>query len=57
MRIGFEQVGYDFQAREILANAIGKNLLEKSRQGDFKSKPVVLFIDEAHQYLNRSVKR
>ena len=56
LRIGFEQVGYDFQAREILANAIGKNLLEKSRQGDFKSKPVVLFIDEAHQYLNRSVK-
>lgn len=56
LRIGFEQVGYDFQAREILANAIGKYLLEQSRQGIFKSNPVVLFIDEAHQYLNRSVK-
>jgi hypothetical protein len=56
LRIGFEKVGYDFQAREILANAIGKYLLEKSRRGNFKNKPVVLFIDEAHQYLNRSVK-
>lgn len=56
LRIGFEQVGYDFQAREILANAIGKYLLEESRRGSFKSNPIVLFIDEAHQYLNRSIK-
>lgn len=54
-RIGFEKVGFDFQAREIVANAIGKFLLEKARNGDFKETPIILFIDEAHQYLNKSV--
>lgn len=56
LRIGFEDVGYDFQAREILANAIGKYLLELSRKSKFKENPLVLFVDEAHQYLNKEVK-
>lgn len=56
LRIGFEDVGFDFQAREILANAIGKYLLEAARNGRFKKSPLVLFVDEAHQYLNKEVK-
>lgn len=56
LRIGFEDVGFDFQAREILANAIGKYLLEVARKGRFKNAPLVLFVDEAHQYLNKEVK-
>ncbi|HBS86250.1 MAG TPA: hypothetical protein DEA97_06825 [Bacteroidales bacterium] len=56
LRIGFEDVGFDFQAREILANAIGKYLLEAARKGRFKKTPLVLFVDEAHQYLNKEVK-
>ncbi len=56
LRLGFEKVGFDFQAREIVANAIGKFLLEKARNGEFKNSPLILFIDEAHQYLNKSVK-
>lgn len=56
LRIGFEKVGFDFQAREIVANAIGKYLLEEARIGNFKEKPLILFIDEAHQYLNKAVK-
>ncbi|MCJ8290455.1 MAG: ATP-binding protein [Flavobacteriales bacterium] len=56
LRIGFEKVGFDFQAREIVANSIGTFLLEKARHGDFKDSPLVLFVDEAHQYLNKGVK-
>jgi len=56
LRIGFERVGFDFQAREIVANSIGKFLLEKARNGQFKATPLILFIDEAHQYLNKNVK-
>jgi hypothetical protein len=56
LRVGFEDVPYNFQAREILANAIGKYLLNKSRTKSFKEKPLVLFIDEAHQFLNKKVK-
>ena len=55
-RLGFEKIGFDFQAREIIANAVGKFLLEKARNGDFKELPVILFIDEAHQYLNKGVR-
>lgn len=55
LRIGFEQVGFESQAREITANAIGKHLLTKARIGHFKSFPVVLLVDEAHQFLNKSV--
>ena len=56
LRIGFEEVSFDFQAREILANAIGKFLLELARKERFKERPLVLFIDEAHQFLNKKVK-
>lgn len=56
LRIGFEDVPYDFQAREILANALGKYLLNKSRTLVFREKPLVLFVDEAHQFLNKKVK-
>ena len=62
LRIGFDNVGFDFQAREVLANAIGKYMLNKARKGDFnpsnnnKNKPAVLLIDEAHQFLNKKVK-
>lgn len=47
---------YDFQTREILANAIAKFLLNKARKGDFKVQPIVFFVDEAHQFLNKEVK-
>lgn len=56
LRIGFEQVSFDFQAREILANAVGKFLLELARNKKFEKSPIVLFVDEAHQFLNKKVK-
>ncbi|CAZ98437.1 ATP-binding protein [Zobellia galactanivorans] len=56
LRINFEFVGFDFQSREILSNAIGKYLLEEARVSRFKKNPLILFIDEAHQFLNKKVK-
>jgi len=56
LRVGFEKVGFDFQAREIVADSIGKFLLGKARNGAFKNSPLVLFLDEAHQYLNKGVR-
>ncbi len=55
MRLDFSDVGFDYQVREILVNAIGKYMLNLSRQGKFKDSPVVVFIDEAHQFLNKSI--
>ena len=56
LRIGFENVSFDFQAREILANAIGSFLLSASRNNYFKINPLVLFVDEAHQFVNKKIK-
>lgn len=56
LRLNLENVKYDFQVRETLVNAIGKFLLAKARSGTFKDSPVVVFIDEAHQFLNKSIK-
>jgi len=55
LRLNFENVPFDFQVREILANAVGSYLLNKARQKKFKENPIVVFIDEAHQFLNKSV--
>lgn len=55
LRIGFESIGYDSQGREIAANAIASYLLELARNGKFKNSPIVLILDEAHQFLNKNV--
>lgn len=55
LRLDFSDVGFDYQVREILVNAIGKYMLNLSRNGRFKDSPVVVFIDEAHQFLNKSI--
>ncbi|ASO06036.1 ATP-binding protein [Arenibacter algicola] len=56
LRLNLENVKYDFQVRETLVNAIGKFLLAKARSGLFNDSPLVVFIDEAHQFLNKSIK-
>lgn len=55
LRIDFSQVSFDYQVREILVNALGKYLLYKARENRFKDSPLVIFIDEAHQFLNKSI--
>jgi uncharacterized protein len=55
LRIGFENLSYDFSIREIIVDFIASYLLRKSRKRDFKENPVVLFIDEAHQFLNKRI--
>lgn len=61
-RLTFDNVPFTFQVREIIANAIGSLLLNAARSGNFnprlnpEKRPLTLIIDEAHQFLNKSVK-
>lgn len=55
LRLDFSKVSFDFQVREILVNAIGQYLLNTARNSMFLDKPVVVFIDEAHQFLNKNI--
>jgi hypothetical protein len=55
MRISLRHLPFKRDARPILANAIGRFLLEEARADKFKDCPVVIFLDEAHQFLNKRV--
>lgn len=55
LRLDFSKVSFDYQVREILVNAIGKMLLTEAREGKYKENAVIVFIDEAHQFLNKSI--
>ena len=55
LRINLEDVSSLFSAKEITANAIGSYLLNKARSKCFKDSPVVLVVDEAHQFMNKGV--
>lgn len=55
LRVSLEQLSFEFRAREIVANGIGRRLLEMARAGAFKQRPMLVFLDEAHQFLNRTI--
>jgi energy-coupling factor transporter ATP-binding protein EcfA2 len=55
LRISLKYLPFDHNARPIVANAIGRYLLAQAREGRFLKQPVVVFLDEAHQFLNRSL--
>lgn len=53
LRICLSGIAYEYRAREIIANVIGRLLLSKARNGDFKERPLVVVVDEAHNFLGR----
>lgn len=55
MRICLGGVAHEFLAREIVTNAIGRKLLGGARAGLFAQKPVVVIVDEAHNFLGRHI--
>ncbi len=55
IRVSFKNVRFDHHTREILMNIIGRFLLNKSRQDAFREKPLIIILDEAHQFLGRIV--
>jgi hypothetical protein len=55
LRISLKQVSFTRNAREIIANAIGRHLLSEARVGKFKTMPLVVVLDEAHQFLAKTL--
>ncbi len=51
LRISLESLPFLYNTREVVSNAIGRQIMMLARQGKFKKAPVVLFLDEAHQFL------
>lgn len=55
LNLDFSKVSFDYQVRELLVNAIGRYLLKEARSGSFKQAPVIVFMDESHQFLNKNI--
>ncbi len=55
LRICLSGVAYEFKAREIVANVVGRHLLNMARSGAFAASPVVVVVDEAHNFLGRQI--
>ena len=55
MRICLSGISYEYHAREIIANVIGRYLLIKARDGAFRQSPTVIIVDEAHNFLGRHI--
>ncbi|MEZ5126796.1 MAG: ATP-binding protein [Thermoleophilia bacterium] len=55
LRICLSGVAFEYHAREIIANVIGRHLLERARAGAFREKPTVVMVDEAHNFLGQRI--
>jgi uncharacterized protein len=55
LRVSLKYLPSAHDAREIIANVIGRCLLDAAKKGTFQKQPVVVFLDEAHQFLNKAL--
>ena len=55
LRIDLSELPQTNYLREITVNTIGARLLEAARAGDLRANPLVVAIDEAHQFLGRTL--
>lgn len=55
IRVSFKNVRFEHNTREILMNVIGRFLLGRARSDQFRSKPTVVILDEAHQFLGKTI--
>lgn len=51
LRISLESLPFVYNTRELVCNAIGRQVLHLARAGRFKEVPICLFVDEAHHFL------
>ncbi|WP_233067633.1 ATP-binding protein, partial [Sphaerochaeta sp. S2] len=55
LRIDLSGIPFEYKAREIISNVIGRHLLNQSRSNTFQDKPLLLFLDEAHNFLGKNI--
>ena len=55
LRISLRHLAFAHDAREIVANALGRHLLASARAERFQDCPLVVVLDEAHHFLNKTL--
>lgn len=51
--ISLQYLSFAHNAREIIANATGRHLMRLAQLERFRRKPLLILVDEAHQFLNK----
>lgn len=55
LRLDLSGIAYEYHAREIITNVIGRHLLNLARTKIFQNKPTVVLVDEAHNFLGQHI--
>jgi hypothetical protein len=55
LRLSLKELSFEHNVREVLVNAIGRYLLARAREGFFREQPLIVILDEAHQFLGKTV--
>jgi hypothetical protein len=55
LRISLRNLSFSANVREIVVNGLGRQLLQMARDGRFVEHPLVVCLDEAHQFLSKSL--
>jgi hypothetical protein len=53
--VSLARLGFTADVREIVANAIGRQVIDRARNGQFRKAPLVICVDEAHHFLNKQL--
>jgi uncharacterized protein len=54
LRLSLRHQPFGSGAREVIVNAIGRHLLQLGREGKFHDVPLLVVLDEAHQFLGQT---
>lgn len=54
--VSLNKIPSDGHVKDILVNAIGRYMLEMALTENLKTNPILLFVDEAHQFLNNKIR-
>jgi DNA helicase HerA-like ATPase len=54
-RISLKNLAFSHFVREIVVNTVGRRLLGHARRGDYLQKPLIVAVDEAHQFFGKTI--
>jgi len=55
MRLDLSGISFEYKAREIFSNVIGRYILNQARQNKFSELPLLIFLDKAHNFLGKHI--
>ncbi len=55
LRLDLSGISFEYKAREIIANVIGRYFLNQARKNFFVKKPLLIFLDEAHNFIGKHI--